>query len=234
MADEQTTNIEETERLQQEKVYPANSHKSRIRESSKATVVVKPEERKVEKVISGKATTQKKGLTKRLLEGFLGEDTRSVGEYIIQDVLILAAKRMICDTVGWGGAAEMILFGEKSGKNSRREGSRGGSYTSYGSYYKSTDNRGNDRRDISHTARTRHDFDEVIFETKGDAEEVLFSLSELVVDYGEATVRDFYDFAGITASFTDEKYGWTDLRGVRIRPMRSGYIIDLPRTRLLD
>ena len=239
MTDESTTNVEIEEKedaAPQKDIYPVNSHKSRVREPAKKTTVEKQDERRTEKVISGHAITQKKGIFKRMTESFLGEDSRSIGEYIVQDVLILAAKRMICDAVGWGGAAEMILFGDRNiGKGSRRDGGRG-THTSYGSYYKDTRDGRTDsgRRNISREARSKHDFDEVIFETRGDAEEVLFSLSELIVDYGEATVRDFYDFAGISASFTDEKYGWTDLRGVRVRPLRTGYAIDLPRTKLLD
>lgn len=213
----------------EEELFPANSHKAKAQP--------KTEERKLEKVISGKVVQQKKSLGKKFAELFLGDDTRSVGEYILHDVLIQAAKSMICDMVGWGGAAEMILFGEKRGRNTRREGGR--SYTSYGSYYKSTDRdrdggRRDSPRDISRTGRARHDFDEIVLETRGEAEEVLSHLVDLTIDYDMASVADLYDLVGITTNFTDNKYGWTDLERASVSRVRGGYLINLPRPVALD
>lgn len=205
--------------------FPANSHKSKA----------KPEERKLEKVVSGKVIQQKKGLTKRFSESFLGDDTRSVGAYILYDVLIPAAKAMISDMVG--GGIEMLLFGEKRGHNTKRDGGR--SYTSYGSYYKTSDrdrDRDNrsDRRDISNSGRARHDFDEIVLETRGEAEEVLSHMVDLTIDYGMASVADLYELVGIDGAFTDNKYGWTDLRNANVSRVRGGYLINLPKTRALD
>ena len=218
---------------EKERLYPSNSKKER----TMASVDKKPEKPTIERVTTGKVIKQKKGVFKRTIESFLGNETRSVGEYILHDVIFLAAKRMVCDMVGWGGAAEMILFGDKAGRGGRGR-DRDRAHTSYGSYYKDTgrdrDRDRNDRRDISREARSRHDFDEVIFETRGDAERVLFDLADLIKDYGQATVRDFYDFAGIRSEHTDENYGWVDMRGVIVRPTRNGYVIDLPRTKVLD
>ena len=195
--------------------------------------------KKVEKIVTGKIKQQKPGFGRRLTETFLEDDTRSVGNYIINDVLIPAAKNLICDVVGWGGFAEILLFGDKRGGARSRGGrsSNSRSYTSYGSYYRSSDrdsrDRG-DRRDISKTGRARHDFDEIIIETRGEAEEVLAHLVDLTVDYDQATVADFYDLVGVNSSFTDNKYGWTDLSRVNVTRVRDGYIINLPRTKILD
>lgn len=201
--------------------FPSNSHKSKA----------EPPEKKVKKVINGKVVKQKRGFSKRLAETFLEEDSKSVGSYILHDILIPALKSLIFDA--FSGGLEASLFGGKQGRNTRREGGR--SYTSYGSYYKSTDrDRRDDRRDISRTGRARHDFGEIVLETRGEAEEVLSHLVDLTIDYGMASVADLYDLVGITSNFTDNKYGWTDLCDASVSRARRGYLINLPRPRPLD
>lgn len=79
----------------------------------------------------------------------------------------------------------------------------------------------------------RHDFDEIILESRRKAEEVLSYLMDIIVDYGQVTVSDLYDYIGIQSNFTDEKYGWIDLRGSIPRRVRGGYSLDLPKPQLL-
>lgn len=221
-------------------LFPSNS-KIVKRESQQSSTI---DDRKLEKVVTGIVKKQKRGFSKRLAETFLEDDTRSVGNYILNDVLIPAAKSMICDMIGWGGFAEIMLFGDKRGGARARGGrSNNRSHTSYSSYYRSShndrdsrdrDSRDRDRRDISRAGRARHDFDEIILETRGEAEEVLSHLVDLTVDYDQATVADLYDLVGITGNFTDNKYGWTDLRSAGVTRVKDGYLLNLPRTKLLD
>jgi len=214
--------------------FPSNS-KTRKPEQPAA----KAEEKKpLEKVITGSVKIKKRSFGKKMAETFLEDDTKSVGAYIFHDVLIPAAKAMISDMVG--GGIEMLLFGEKrrGGSSSiRRDGGR--SFTSYGSYYRqSADPRDRDKassgREISKTARARHDFGEVVLDTRGEAEDILSRLVDLTIDYGQATVADLYDLVGITGDFTDNRYGWTDLRSASVSRVRDGYLINLPRTQPLD
>ena len=210
--------------------FPSNSRTQRGKSESEKT----PEGKKVKKVISGNARQRKRGFGKKMAENFLEDDTKSVWDYIFYDVFLQAAKAMISDMVG--GGIEMLLFGEKRGNRTRREGGR--SYTSYGSYYNEAprDRNGRNRngRDISRTGRARHDFDEIVLDTRGEAEEVLSHLVDLTIDYGQATVADLYDLVGITSDFTDQKYGWLELHDASVQRVRGGYLINLPRTRLLD
>jgi len=218
--------MENNDKEQLKNTFPSNSKTVR-----KESQPVKPEDRKLEKVVTGSVKKQKRSFSKKLAETFLEDDTKSVGSYIFHDVLIPAAKAMISDMVG--GGIEMLLFGEKRGRNTRREGNR--SFTSYGSYYRPT---GRDRdskdRDISRVGRARHNFDEIVLETRGEAEEVLSHLVDLIIDYNQATVADLYDLVGINGDFTDNKYGWTDLRNASVSRVRGGYLINLPRTQPLD
>lgn len=200
--------------------YPGNSHKNKDKKPATSA-------KKVEKVISGEAIQRKKTLGSKIRETLTGEDARSVGAYILFDVIIPAAKAMLADAASQG--AERMLFGESRGR--RSSGVKPG-YTSYNRMY-NRDERP-PRRDLSQRARATHDFAEVVLSSRGEAEEVLDRLNDLIDTYDMATVSDLYDLVGITGSFTDDKWGWFDLRGATIRPVREGYLILLPKTQPLD
>lgn len=198
--------------------FPSNSHKKKLEKQ--------PEKKVVKKVVKGGVKKRKKPLSKKLTETFIGEDIDNVSSYIINDVLIPAAKSTIFDMVQ--GGFEMLLFGERRGYSSRSRGNNK-SYVSYNNY----SNKRDDRRDISYRDRARHNFDDIILETRAEAQDVLGGLSDLIQDYDSASVADLYDLLGVTGNFTDNKYGWTDLRNASIRPVRGGYLVDLPRPILL-
>ena len=200
--------------------FPSNAHKNREGK--------KEETKKVEKVITGKVVTRKKSLGKRIIETFIGDDVGSVSSYILYDVLIPAAKSTISDTVQ--GGIEMLLFGEKKGSRTKRD--QGRSYVSYNNY--SGSRRPSERREMTPQNRARHNFEDIILSSRGEAEEVLSHLVDLIMDYGQASVSDLYDLVGITGNFTDNKYGWTDLSHAGVSRARDGYLINLPKAILLD
>lgn len=198
-----------------------------------ATVPKDGERPKQTQITSKKATIRKKSPLVRFREVFFGDDARSVASYVAQDVLLPAAKDMISDAVTQ--TVERILFGDSSPARRGTSRSSNASYTPYhrasASYKKSsgTSDRRGDRR-----KRASHDFDDIEFDTRAEAEVVLDRLYDLVNDYDYATVSDLYDLVGIDAKFTDENYGWYDLRGSTIRRIRSGYILDLPKPEVLE
>lgn len=200
--------------------YPSNAHTKKED---------KKEEKKVEKVIKGNAVRRKKTLGKKVAETFIGDDSKNVAQYILYDVLIPAAKETLSSMVS--GGIEMLLFGETRGRNTRRDKNK--SYVSYTSYYKNEDRDRRDR-DRDRGNRARHNFDDIILDSRGEAEDVLTALVELVGVYGEASVADLYELAGIQSNFTDNKYGWTNLSDAYVERVRDGYLIRLPRTVLLD
>jgi hypothetical protein len=217
-------NDPEKELLERSTMFPSNSRTPRGAE---------PERKKLDKVIVGEAKQQKRSVWKRFSDSFAADTNQSVAEYVIYDVLIPAAKDLIFDTIR--GALEMKMYGQKQGRGTNRDRGR-----SYPTNYNSISYRGREIRspqvEISRTARARHDFDDVILPTRGDAEQVLTELNDLVIDYKAASVADFYELCGLDSSFTDNKYGWTDLRGAYVsRAGRGGgYIINLPRTQPID
>ena len=202
--------------------YASNSHKSK---EAKAELVP---EKKVEKVISGTAKSKKKSEIRKFTDVFVSEDMDSVKSYIVMDVLVPAIKKAISDIVTNG--IDMLLYGESSGSSTVKKNPA--SRVSYRSYYESQ----NDRRETRPINRNRvgYDYDDVILDSRGEAESVLTRMDELMETYGLVSVADFYDLVGITCNYTDNKYGWTDIRNASIVRTRDGYMIKMPRALPLD
>ena len=52
--------------------------------------------------------------------------------------------------------------------------------------------------------------------------------------YGVVSVADMYDLVGITCNYTDNKYGWTNLRNAEPVRVRDGYMLKLPKAGPID
>ena len=178
-------------------------------------------EKKVEKVVRGEVKQRKKNFFRRFADTFFNEDFDSVQDYITKDVLIPAIKETISSIVRNG--VDMILFGEVKPQNKS-----GGTIVNYGAY--SSKSASYDRSSYrSYNNRSRFDFGDVVLASRGEAEDVLSHLIDLTIDYGEASVGDFYDLVGITTNFTDNSWGWKDLSKASVVRVRGGYIVNLPR-----
>lgn len=200
--------------------YQPNSHKS------KAETAQTAEEKKVKKVVSGKVKT-KKNDGRKLLGMFISEDAGDVKSYVVMDVLIPAIKKAISDIVTDG--IDMILYG---GKGKRASGSS--SKVSYRSYYDDRDRSRRDRDRDDYRACGRFDYDDIIFETRGEAELVREQMVEIIDNYGFVTVADMYDMVDLTAPYTAAKYGWTNIRTAEVIRGRDGYMLKLPKAMPVD
>lgn len=189
--------------------YKSNSHRSKEQSSDK----------KVEKVISGNAKVKKRSA--------LSDDIQNIKSYVIMDVLIPAAKKAISDIVTNG--IDMILYPGGNGRPKRSNAN----HVSYRSYY---DNRDRDRRYDPETRsrRTSYSYDDIIIDTRAEAEEVLERMDELLDTYNVVSVADLYDLVGISCSYTDNKYGWTNLRNAEVIRVKDGYFLKLPKAGPID
>jgi len=197
--------------------YMPNSHK--FKEEQK---VASTEKKKVEKVVTGVAKVKKKSEVSKLKDIFISEDASNVKSYIVMDVLVPAIKKAVADIVTNG--IDMILYGE-TGHSKRGSSS---SKISYRSYY---DRKDDDRRYDRDRGRVKqgYDYDDVIIETRGEAEAVISRMDEIVDMYGRVSVADLYDLVGITGNYTDNNYGWTNLASAEPIRVRDGYVIKLPK-----
>ena len=208
--------------------YPGNDRKAKA-SSQPASEPEKPRE-PLDPIVEGGARKRKKPLGKRFVETFTAEETSNVGSYLFFDVFVPGVKNIVFDLVRDG--FERVLWGESSHRSSRRRSASG--YTSYNTMYRERErdrnpDYRNETRDISKRGRATHDFGEILIENRGEAEEVIDRLIDLVDKFGLATVSDLYELVGMTPNYTDQKWGWTDLRVASVQPVRGGYLLDLPR-----
>lgn len=115
----------------------------------------------------------------------------------------------------------MTLFGDRRGGG---RSSSPSSKISYASYYEREKRPQKDLR-----VRAAYDYDDLILDSRGEAEEILARLEEMISVYGTARVADFYELAGVTGSYTNNNYGWTDLHNAGVMRVRDGYVIRFPR-----
>lgn len=206
--------------------FPGNSQRKQIpRKEAPETEEV----RKIDKVVEGQVVRRKRPIGKRIKETFLGGDSKSVFEYVVQDVFIPAVRDMIADAGQQG--LERMLYGEARSVG-RRSGVRPGDprrHTNYNGISRPTAPARFEERNLSRRARATHDFGEIVLATRPEAEAVLEGLFALLDQYEVATVSDLYEMVGESSQFTDRNWGWTDLRGSDIRRIREGYLLDLPR-----
>lgn len=220
--------------------YPSNSNKVQT-EGAKAATKTKVE-KEIKRVTVGEVSRRKTPLGKRFLETFGGGDAQGVLNYVVQDVLLPAAKDMVSEAFTQG--VDRMLFGEsrarsRPGSNLRAGG--GSSYTSYNRFAgggnpnnRRDREREDPRRDISQRGRATHSFDEIILDSRAEADATLAELFTIIEDYDVVTVADLYAMVGITEAFTDSKWGWTDLRGSRVVRLKNGYLLDLPKPESID
>lgn len=205
--------------------YPGNSDKKRMNQQEEP-------KKEIKKVAS--ATKRKKSMAKKFKEAFVGEDgdDQSVADYILYDVLVPAAKNTISDMVT--GGIEMILYGERRG-SSRMNRDRGRSYVNYSGYSTRRDNdRARNGSRVRRSARDRVYNDDIIIPTRGEAEQTIDSLLDIIDQYGSASIADLYSLTGIDSDFTDNSYGWTNLSTASVSRTRDGYILNLPRAYPID
>ena len=183
-------------------------------------------EKRVQKVVKDSVKTKRNDVRK-FADIFISEDISSVKNYIFMDVLVPAIKKAIYDIVTNG--IDMFLYG---GTGKGKSGSVVGSKVSYGSFY---DNKNaNVRRSAEPAKSSGFEYDDLEFTSRGDAEVVLQQMNDAIGKYGIVTVADMYDFAGLTAPFTSQKYGWMSVNGVPVVRTRDGYILKLPRAVPID
>ena len=201
--------------------YPSNSHRSQLPPKNVQQVTSKP------------ATLRKRPLGRRMAEMFTGDDARSVGGYVMFDIVIPAVKDLVFEIIT--GGSQRALWGSASTrrpqappKSSIRTSVPGGpSYIDY-SGQSSPAQQGHR---MSPAAQAQHNFDEIVVASRGEAEMILTRMCELVELYGVASVSDLYSMAGVTnPSYVDNRWGWKDLGSARVlRIPQGGYVFNFPR-----
>lgn len=186
------------------------------------------QEKEIKQVVNSPAKTRKKSEARKFADSFIAEDAGNVGSYILKEVLIPSAKKLIADITK--NAIDMFLYGDTD-----RPKKRSGSRISYRDYY---DDRDRDRRDdhrSSSRLKSSLEYDEIVLDTRGEAELVLDELDRIIARYQFASVADLYEIAGIdNNNYTLHRYGWSSLRSATIKRIRDGYLLVMPKAMPID
>lgn len=206
-----------------------NPNSNRFLTKDKPTEEENLGKKKVDKVVSGSVKTKKKSSLSKFADTFIEEDKDTVVGYLLSEVLIPSFKKMVSDTIKTG--IDKMLYGDAEVSRSNSPASK----ISYSKYYndKSSYSRNSSTAPVSNR-RDTYEYNNIVLETRGDAEAVLMGMDDIIAKYEIVSVADLYDLVGIAGSYTDYKYGWTDIRSARIERVRDGYVIRMPKALPLD
>ena len=207
-----------------------NPNSNRFLTKDKPTEEENLGKKKVDKVVSGSVKTKKKSSLSKFADTFIEEDKDTVIGYLLSEVLIPSFKKMVSDTIKTG--IDKMLYGDAEVSRSNSPASK----ISYSKYYNDKSSYSSRSSSTAPVANRRdtYEYNNIVLETRGDAEAVLMGMDDIIAKYEIVSVADLYDLVGIAGSYTDYKYGWTDIRSARIERVRDGYVIRMPKALPLD
>lgn len=162
-------------------------------------------------------------LSTRLRQAFTNDDARSVGDYLLFDIAIPAIKETLFNLIM--GGSSRALFGQGAPRTQATKGPR----INYEQISRSQSITPHVVSQSSHTASSGvHNFDNIIFPTRQGAERALTAMIETIENYGVFAVADLYELVNLRGSWADDKFGWFNVNGADIVPVRNGFILELP------
>ena len=173
-----------------------------------------------------KFTVRKKTLWQRIKEAYIGDDFKSIPEFLLFDVIIPSTKRLFRDSVD--GMLDRA-FGQGSRSKPRTDRVDSGYLVNYNGYYQ-------DGSPRPRSIRPGIQFSDFWFSNKDDAEEKLLEISNLFTNnYEGITVLQVKELFGIRKySNQDNSYGWMNMRNAGVIPYDGGWIISMPPAKYLD
>lgn len=183
--------------------YPGNS--DRAKEKKEITPVAK-------------ARVKRESTARKVVGEIIKEDARSVGETVLWDVIIPTVKNLISDTVT--RSIESMLYGD-SRPRSRNN------YSDYSGYsrQKGSRDRPVERRERRSARQAEPERNEIIFDTRSDANDVIDRMSDIIDQYGQASLADLNALIGASSNFIDDNWGWTDMGSFNVRQVRDGFML---------
>jgi len=192
-------------------------------------------EPKIKKIEGVNVIKTKKSVGRRIKENFGGQDLKTVGLFLLMDVVLPKSRDLIFDLISEG--AHRSIYGEPTRRSGPSSSSIVGSSriraTNYGAASRSpiVGSASVSAPTLSAQERSSFDFSGLNFQSVDKAQEVLERMADAIEEYGTVSVADFYDAIGATGTgFTDQTHGW-DARafaGATVQRSRMGYYLNLP------
>lgn len=174
------------------------------------------------------AKREKKTIWQRIKASIFVAGPKEIKAAIIEDVILPAIKDTFADTMY--SIVDVAVYGRNASRHGRsRSGRRGSSRSSSSVIDYNKESTKNRNRSRSTRGSSGYDFDNVIFDSREEADEVFQDLVDTLNEYGEVTVYYFYERSGITAEFPDQDWGWKSLDGTGYIYTSEGISLDLPK-----
>lgn len=175
----------------------------------------------------------KKSEASKIAKGFFAEDAKNVKNYILKDILLPSLKKLIEDIIVNG--VSTILWGESKGMSSSKKSPL--SRISYNQYY----DRPSSFQRKSLITPQEYDMDEeIIFETKREADDAYRYMLDVLDRYKVVRLADYYDYVSetyhvnLSVPYTYNNYGWASLQGTQLVQTRRGWVLNFPKLMPID
>ena len=168
----------------------------------------------------GNIVKKQRSVIEKMAGLFLAQNPNEAYDDIVMDIVVPAIKNVFLDSL------TTLLNGRPAKSRTGTTASR----ISYRDFYEKDNVKDSYRH--SSKAIDAINYDDVIFESVGDAEIVLDAMEDAIARYGRISVSDYYDLSGVevtTRDYPAGKYGWKDISGSRAVRVKEGWIIKLPR-----
>ena len=208
--------------------------------SSLAQKPVEEEKPKLGGTIQGGVSLKRKTPGQRFTETFLNNgDVKTVGQTILLDVIVPALKEMIFSA--GRDALSMFLWGDTRASSKSGLRNYGGIVRDYSSISTNSISRSRDRDRVDiYRPEDSPRYNNLVFEIRGDAENILFNMRDYINTYDDIQIVKLYELVreqtGIQIPMTsqDAKFGWSDLTNATVRQVRGGYLLELPNPIVLE
>ncbi len=182
------------------------------------------------KPVTTNVVVKKESESKHLGKKFFSEDAKTVGNYVAESVIIPSLQKLVSDIIK--GGIDYLIYGSKGSRSQTGIGT-----ISYGSYYNRSGYVNPSpvySNPMISNKPTLYSVNDIVIADRGEAEEVLLRMKESIISYGMVSVGDFYDLVGQRANFTDQKWGWFDLRTADIIRVDGGFCIRFPKVQPIE
>lgn len=205
----------------------ANKHKQTGPEEKKAAPTEK-KEKEIKKVVTGSAVEKKKSFGSKIKDVFVGADLKTSAMYIATNVLLPSLRNLVVDAVTEG--TKRIVYGDDPSR--RPIGGLGSSRIQYNrpsTGLFASQQTGIFTQQGPLAVSRPQSVNDIILNTKEDAETALIELNQIINDYQVASVADFKGLVGVQSTFVENQWGWSTIDFFDIRQVRDGWLVILPK-----
>jgi hypothetical protein len=201
--------------------YQGNSRNQKDKEKKKEVEPLEP-------VVTDSVLVKKRSWGRRAKDMIIEMDVKSVSKYVFLGVLIPAVKNMMFDA-GTETMRRMMFRDPRGpqGGHGINAGTRYNYQTPVSRPYTQPSSRYGPPNDPG-PRLARYNRDDIILVDRNDADLVLERMHDVLEQVEVVTLRDLNELINRPATYVDENWGWTDLRGSRITQIREGYLLELP------